>query len=85
MLFELPNLIFEVLAGIIAGLLLALIDFPDFGGSLGRIAGSVEKMADMKSSEDKAEAAHETSGIMQSKHAPPESTKTTIALVTKRS
>ena len=29
----------------IAGLLLALIDIPDFGGSLGRIAGSVEKMA----------------------------------------
>jgi hypothetical protein len=29
----------------IAGLLLALIDLPDFGGSLGRIAGSVEKIA----------------------------------------
>src|SRR5258708_29785689 len=29
----------------VAGLLLALIDFPDFGGSLGRIAGSVEKIA----------------------------------------
>lgn len=29
----------------IAALLLAMIDIPDFGGSLGRIAGSVEKMA----------------------------------------
>src|SRR5579864_474405 len=35
----------------VAGLLLALIDFPDLGNWLGRIAGSVEKMADMKSSE----------------------------------
>ena len=29
----------------IAGLLLALVDFPDFGSSLGRIATSTEKMA----------------------------------------
>src|SRR5215470_3339800 len=29
----------------IAGLLLALIDLPDFGSPLGRIAGSVEKIA----------------------------------------
>jgi hypothetical protein len=29
----------------VAALLLAMIDIPDFGGSLGRIAGSVEKMA----------------------------------------
>jgi hypothetical protein len=29
----------------VAALLLALIDIPDWGGSLGRIAGSVEKMA----------------------------------------
>src|SRR5262245_32616873 len=29
----------------VIGLLLALIDLPDFGGPLGRIAGSVEKMA----------------------------------------
>jgi hypothetical protein len=32
----------------IAGLLLALIDIPDFGGSLARIAGSTEKMAGLK-------------------------------------
>jgi hypothetical protein len=30
----------------VAGLLLALIDFPDVGSFLGRIAGSVEKIAD---------------------------------------
>jgi hypothetical protein len=29
----------------VAGLLLALIDIPDFGGSLSRIAGSTEKLA----------------------------------------
>lgn len=29
----------------VAGLLLALIDFPDFGSFMGRIAGSVEKIA----------------------------------------
>jgi hypothetical protein len=32
----------------IAGLLLALIDLPDFGGSLGRIAQSTETMAGIK-------------------------------------
>jgi hypothetical protein len=30
----------------IAGLLLALVDLPDFGTPLGRIAGSVERLAD---------------------------------------
>jgi hypothetical protein len=30
----------------IAGLLLALVDLPDFGTPLGRIAGSVERIAD---------------------------------------
>jgi hypothetical protein len=30
----------------VIGLMLALIDFPDLGGWLGRIAGSVEKIAD---------------------------------------
>jgi hypothetical protein len=32
----------------VAGLLLAFIDIPDFGGFLGRIAGSVERMAGVK-------------------------------------
>ena len=35
----------------IAGLLLALIDFPDFGTMLGRIAGSVEKLAGIRPGE----------------------------------
>src|SRR5262249_26783470 len=35
----------------IAGLLLALIEFPDFGSMLGRIAGSVEKIAGVKAGE----------------------------------
>src|SRR5215831_15240792 len=39
----------------IAGLLLALIDIPDFSGSLGRIAGSVEKMAGVKPGEGAAD------------------------------
>ncbi len=41
----------------VAGLLLALIDFPDFGGWLGRIAGSVEKIADNKSGADGSDEA----------------------------
>src|SRR5689334_17988916 len=32
----------------VAGLMLAFIDIPDFGGFLGRIAGSVERMAGVK-------------------------------------
>jgi hypothetical protein len=60
----------------VAGLLLALIDIPDFSGSLGRIAGSVEKMAGVKPGEGAAEvpkdifsdaAGHETAA-----EAPPE-------------
>lgn len=47
----------------IAGLLLALIDLPDFSTPLGRIAGSVEKIADSEdaaasTTADEAGAAH---------------------------
>ena len=35
----------------VAGLLLALIDIPDFGGSLSRIAGSTEKLAGIEPGE----------------------------------
>ena len=35
----------------VAALLLAMIDFPDFGGSLARIAGSAEKIAGVKPGE----------------------------------
>jgi hypothetical protein len=39
----------------VIGLMLALIDFPDFGGWLGRIAGSVEKIAGIKPGQGAAE------------------------------
>ena len=39
----------------IIGLLLALIEVPDFGGMLGRITGSVEKMAGVKEGEGASE------------------------------
>ena len=41
----------------VIGLILALIDFPDIGGWLGRIAGSVEKIAENKSGGDAARPA----------------------------
>jgi hypothetical protein len=54
----------------IAGLLLALIDLPDFGTPLGRIAGSVEKIAGIEPGEGAA-----TAGIIQTEQVaevPPE-------------
>lgn len=44
----------------IAGLLLALIDLPDFGGSLSRIAGSTEKIAGLKPGEGAVQDETET-------------------------
>jgi len=44
----------------VAGLLLAFIDLPDFGGALSRIAGSVEKIAGTKPGEGEAEVASES-------------------------
>jgi hypothetical protein len=67
----------------VAGLLLALIDFPDLGDWLGRIAGSVEKIADGKSSEGTAGAPDESH--VEPKNETPESKKTAITLATKRS
>jgi hypothetical protein len=49
----------------VAGLLLALIDFPDFGGWLGRIAGSVEKIAGIKPGEGAAEVPDETLAVIK--------------------
>src|SRR3954463_189478 len=45
----------------VAGLLLAMIDLPDFGWPLGRIAGAVETMAGMKPGEG---AAHVPNGTV---------------------
>jgi multisubunit Na+/H+ antiporter MnhF subunit len=42
----------------VIGLLLALIDIPNFGGTLGRIAGSLERMAGIP----RGEAASDTQG-----------------------
>jgi hypothetical protein len=47
----------------IAGLLLAMIDVPDFGNSLGRIAASTEKIAGIKPSNGAAELQPETSAV----------------------
>ena len=44
----------------IAGLLLAVIDFPDFGSSLGRIAESTEKMAGKRPSDGAEELQPQT-------------------------
>jgi hypothetical protein len=59
----------------VAALLLALIDIPDFGGSLGRIAGSVEKMAGIKPGEGAADVpepalvrTHADEGARESAH-----------------
>jgi hypothetical protein len=56
----------------IAGLLLALIDIPDFGGSLSRIAGSTEKMAGLKPGEGAVDLPDEifTGSPPQSDHEP---------------
>ncbi len=43
----------------VAGLLLALIDIPDFGGSLNRIAGSTEKIAGIGPGEGAVDVPHE--------------------------
>lgn len=43
----------------VAGLLLALIDIPDFGNPLRRIAGSLEKLAGLKPGEGAAETPDE--------------------------
>jgi hypothetical protein len=43
----------------IAGLLLALVDLPDFSTPLARIAGSVEKIADTGDGAEETPSAHE--------------------------
>jgi hypothetical protein len=47
----------------VAGLLLALIDIPDFAGSLSRIAGSTEKLAGIGPGEGAVDIPHETVAI----------------------
>jgi hypothetical protein len=55
----------------VAGLLLALIDFPDFGSFMGRIAGSVERIAGVKPPEELSEQQSSepaTSGLASEMH-----------------
>jgi hypothetical protein len=47
----------------VAGLLLALIDIPDFGGSLSRIAGSTEKLAGIGPGEGAVDVPHQTAAV----------------------
>jgi hypothetical protein len=55
----------------VAGLLLALIDIPDFGGSLSRIAGSTEKLAGFGPGEGAVEVPHETAAVIEREAAVP--------------
>lgn len=53
----------------IAGLLLAMIDLPDFGTSLGRIATSTEKLAGIKPDEDTTGLQSDTAADMMQANA----------------
>ena len=52
----------------VIGLLLALIDIPDFGGALGRMAGSLEKIAGIPPGEGAADVPDDPSAVIT----PPE-------------
>jgi hypothetical protein len=54
----------------VAGLLLAMVDLPDFGTPLRRIAGSVEKIAGDPPSDDAAEIAGESAAHAVAAQAP---------------
>jgi hypothetical protein len=55
----------------VAGLLLALIDIPDFSGSLSRIAGSTEKLAGIGPGEGAVDVPHETVAVTKREAAVP--------------
>jgi hypothetical protein len=58
----------------VIGLLLALIDIPDFGGALGRMAGSLEKIAGIPPGEGAADEPDETdAGVTSQKQPRPPS------------
>ena len=48
----------------VIGLLLALIDLPDFGGALSRMAGALERIAGIPRGKGAAEAPGETSAVV---------------------
>jgi hypothetical protein len=55
----------------VAGLLLALIDIPDFGGSLSRIAGSTEKLAGIGPGEGAVDVPQGTVAVVEREAAAP--------------
>ena len=69
----------------VAGLLLALIDIPDIGGWLGRIAGSVEKIAengsDVRSSDRLGERRDEAGPAIKLSDQPAANLPESIAIV----
>jgi hypothetical protein len=60
----------------VAGLLLALIDIPDFSGSLSRIAGSTEKLAGIGPGEGAVDVPHETAAPIELKATVPTASET---------
>ncbi|HZW46443.1 MAG TPA: hypothetical protein VFF61_02870 [Microvirga sp.] len=61
----------------VIGLLLALIDIPNFGGALGRMAGSLEKIAGIPPGEGAAAVPDETGArITHNEETPPPSQPT---------
>lgn len=65
----------------VIGLLLALVDIPDFGGSLGRIAGSVEKIAGIEPGEGATEVPEDIFAGPKGHEAPAEAPHETMAEV----
>jgi hypothetical protein len=63
----------------VAGLLLALIDIPDFGGSLSRIAGSAEKLAGIGPGEGAVDVPHETVVVTEREAAVPATPEAALA------
>jgi hypothetical protein len=63
----------------IAALLLALVDLPDFGTPLGRIAGSVERIADSAEGVAAEQTADEPNLMMASEKTAPAAPKEDVA------
>lgn len=55
----------------VAGLLLALIDIPDFGGSLSKIAGSTEKLAGLGPGEGAVDLPPEAGAVIEPEASAP--------------
>jgi multisubunit Na+/H+ antiporter MnhF subunit len=69
----------------VIGLMLALVDFPDLGGWLGRIAGSVEKIAGNQTAEQSAKESSEITGTVKAAEAVTDVTHDNIASIKRES